>query len=75
MMFWNRESKTMPVRDVQSEAVAAIIQGSAVLPSKRLTNAIYTALLDNRDISVTELDDLANKISRLAWNRNRGNMK
>ena len=70
-MFWNREPKTMPVRDVQSEAVAAIIQGSAVLPSKRLTNAIYTALLDNRDISVAELDDLANKLSRLAWNRGR----
>jgi hypothetical protein len=70
MMFWNREPKTMPVRDVQSEAVAAIIQGSAVLPSKRLTNAIYTALLDNR-VSVEELDDLANKISRLAWNRGR----
>ena len=58
-------------RDVQSEAVAAIIQGAAVLPSKRLTNAIYTALLDNRDISVAELDDLANKLSRLAWNRGR----
>jgi len=71
MMFWNREPKTMPVRDVQSEAVAAIIQGSAVLPSKRLTNAIYTALIDNRDMSVAELDDLANKISRLAWNRGR----
>lgn len=71
MMFFRKKPETMPVRDVQSEAVAAIIQGSAVLPSKRLTNAIYTALLDNRDISVTELDDLANKISRLAWNRGR----
>ena len=71
MMFWNREPKTMPVRDVQSEAVVAIIQGAAVLPSKRLTNAIYTALLDNKDISVAELDDLANKLSRLAWNRGR----
>jgi hypothetical protein len=71
MMFWNREPKTMPVRDVQSEAVAAIIQGAAILPSKRLTNAIFTALLDSRDMSVAELDDLANKISRLAWNRGR----
>lgn len=71
MMFWNREPKTMPVRDVQSEAVAAIIQGSAVLPSKRLINAIFTALLDNRDMSVAELDDLANRISRLAWQRGR----
>jgi hypothetical protein len=71
MMFWRKEPKTMPVRDVQSEAVAAIIQGASVLPSKRLTQAIYTALLDNRDITVAELDDLANKISRLAWNRGR----
>ena len=71
MMFWNREPKTMPVRDVQSEAVAAIIQGSAILPSKRLTTAIYTALLDSRDMSVAELDDLANRISRLAWQRGR----
>ena len=69
-MFFSRKSDPMPVRDVQSEAVAAIIQGSAVLPSKRLTNAIYTALLDNR-VSVEELDDLANRISRLAWNRGR----
>ena len=70
MMFFRKKPETMPHRDVQSEAVAAIIQGSAVLPSKRLTNAIYTALLDNR-VSVEELDDLANKISRLAWNRGR----
>lgn len=70
-MFFRRQPEVMPHRDVQSEAVAAIIQGAAVLPSKRLTNAIYTALLDNRDISVAELDDLANKISRLAWNRGR----
>ena len=71
MMFWRKEPNVLPVRDVQSEAVAAIIQGSAILPSRRLTAAIYTALLDNRDISVEELDDLANRISRLAWNRGR----
>lgn len=70
-MFWRDQHKTMPVRDVQSEAVSAIIQGSAILPSRRLTGAIYTALLDNPGISVAELDDLANKISRLAWNRGR----
>lgn len=70
-MFFKRKPETMPVRDVQSEAVAAIIQGASVLPSKRLTGAIYTALLDNRGISVEELDELANRISRLAWNRGR----
>lgn len=69
-MFFRKKPETMPHRDVQSEAVAAIIQGAAILPSKRLTNAIYTALLDNR-VSVEELDDLANRISRLAWQRGR----
>lgn len=71
MIFGRKQERILPRVDAQSEAVAAIIQGSAVLPSKRLTNAIYTALLDNRDISVAELDDLANRISRLAWNRGR----
>lgn len=70
-MFWRQEQKVLPRVDAQSEAVAAIIQGAAILPSKRLTAAIYTALLDNRDISVAELDDLANRISRLAWQRGR----
>ncbi len=70
-MFFRKQTQEMPRVDAQSEAVAAIIQGAAILPSKRLTAAIYTALLDNRDISVAELDDLANKISRLAWNRGR----
>jgi hypothetical protein len=70
-MFFKRKPEAMPVRDVQSEAVAAIIQGASVLPSKRLTGAIFTALLDNRGISVEELDELANRISRLAWNRGR----
>lgn len=70
-MFWRKEKAVMPRVDVQSEAVAAIIKGAAVLPSKRLTSAIYTALLDHRDISVAELDDLANRLSRLAWERGR----
>jgi hypothetical protein len=61
----------MPVRDVQAEAVTAIVTGAQVLPSKRLTSAIYTALLDKRDISEAELEELANKISRLAWARGR----
>ena len=71
MIFGRKQERILPRVDVQSAAVAAIIQGSAILPAKRLTAAIYTALLDNRDISVAELDDLANKISRLAWNRGR----
>ena len=71
MFFRKQQAQEMPRVDAQSEAVAAIIQGAAILPSKRLMAAIYTALMDNRDISVAELDDLANKISRLAWNRGR----
>ena len=71
MIFGRKQERILPRVDVQAEAVAAIIQGSSVLPSKRLTNALYMALLDNRDISVEELDELANRISRLAWSRGR----
>lgn len=71
MIFGRKQERILPRVDVQSEAVAAILRGAAILPSKRLTAAIYTALLDSPHISVAELDDLANKLSRLAWNRGR----
>ncbi len=70
-MFFKKKPEAMPVRDVQAEAVAAIVQGGSVLPSRRLSDAIYMAVLDNRDMSVSDLDALANRISRLAWNRGR----
>lgn len=71
LFFKRKEPELFVARDFQSEAVAAIIHGASVLPSKRFTAAIYTALLDHRDVSVAELDDLANRISRLAWQRGR----
>lgn len=71
MMFWRKEPKTMPHRDVQAEAVTAIIKGAQVLPTRRLTSALYMALLDHRDMSVAELEDLGNRIGRLAWQRGR----
>ena len=70
-MFFRRKPEAMPVHDAQSEAVAAIIRGAQVLPSKRFSDAIYMALLDHRDMSVADLEALANRLSRLAWNRGR----
>ena len=71
MMFWNREPKAMPVRDVQAEAILAILRGAQVLPSKKFADTIFMAILDNRDMTVADLDALSNSISRLAWNRGR----
>lgn len=70
-MFFRKKSEAIPVQDVQAEAVAAIIKGAQVLPSKRFSDAIYMALLDHRDMSVADLEALANRLSRLAWNRGR----
>ena len=70
-MFFRKKQETMPVHDAQSEAVLAILRGAQVLPSKRFAEAVYLAILDSRDMSVAELDDLANRISRLAWQRGR----
>ena len=70
-MFWNREPKTMPVHDAQSEAILAILRGAQVLPSKKFADTIFMAILDNRDMTVADLDALSNSISRLAWARGR----
>lgn len=71
MMFWRKEPKIMPVHDAQSEAVLAILRGAQVLPSKRFAEVVYLAILDNRDMSVADVEALGNRISRLAWNRGR----
>lgn len=70
-MFWRKKQEPMPKRDIQLETVTAIINGGRVLPVNRLSNAIYTALLDNRDVTAADLEALANRISRLAWERGR----
>lgn len=71
-LFFNRKTPDpLVIRDVQSEATGAIMRGAEILPSKKLSGAIYSALSAHRDISVAELDELANKISRLAWMRGR----
>jgi hypothetical protein len=71
VMFWNRKQAELPKRDVQSEAVGAILAGASLLPPKRFADAIYTAILHNRQIPVGDLDALANRLSRLAWERGR----
>lgn len=70
-MFFRKKQETMPVHDAQSEAISAILRGAQVLPSKRFAEAVYLAILDNRDMSVADVDALGNRISRLAWNRGR----
>ena len=71
MMFFRKKPETMPVRDVQAEAVLAILRGAQVLPSKKFADTIFMAILDNRDMTVADLDALSNSISRLAWARGR----
>ncbi len=70
--FNRREEDPLVLRDVQSELTGAILRGAEILPSKKFTAAIYSALHAHREISIGELDELANRISRLAWQRGRG---
>jgi hypothetical protein len=71
MMFWRKEPKTMPHRDVQAEAVLGISNAAQVLPPKRFMDLVYYTILMNRQISVEDIDALANRLSRAAWERNR----
>lgn len=70
-MLWSKRREPFHARDIQSETVQAIVQGATVLPPRRFTNAVYTALSANPQVSVADLDDLANRLSRLAWERGR----
>jgi hypothetical protein len=71
MMFWRKEPKTLPHRDVQAEAALAISNAASVLPPKRFMDLVYWAIITNRQISTEDMDALANRLSRAAWERGR----
>jgi hypothetical protein len=71
MMFWRKKEVTMPHRDVQAEAAMGISNAASVLPPKRFMDLVYWAIITNRQISVEDMDALANRLSRLAWERGR----
>jgi hypothetical protein len=71
MMFWRKEPKTMPHRDVQAEAALNISNAASVLPPKRFMDLVYWAIMTNRQISTEDMDTLANRLSRAAWERGR----
>lgn len=70
-MFWKKKEEVMPKRDVHAEAAQGIVSAAQVLPPKRFMNLVYYAIFDNRQMTVEDIDALANRLSRLAWERAR----
>jgi hypothetical protein len=70
-MFWRKKTETMPHRDIHAEAALGINNAASVLPAKRFTDLVYWAIITNRQISVEDMDALANRLSRAAWERGR----
>jgi hypothetical protein len=70
-MFWRKKQAVMPHRDVQAEAALGISNAASVLPPKRFMDLVYWAIMANRQISVEDMDALANRLSRAAWERGR----
>jgi hypothetical protein len=70
-MFWRKKQAVMPHRDVQAEAALGISNAASVLPPKRFMDLVYWAIMANRQISVEDIDALANRLSRAAWERGR----
>jgi hypothetical protein len=70
-MFWRKKAETMPHRDVQAEAALGISNAAQVLPAGRFMALVYWAIVENRQISTEAIDDLANRLSRAAWERGR----
>jgi hypothetical protein len=71
MMFWRKKQAVMPHRDIHAEAALAISNAASVLPAKRFMDLVYWAIITNRQISVEDIDALANRLSRAAWERGR----
>jgi uncharacterized ferredoxin-like protein len=71
MKFWRAREEVMPKRDVQAEAAEGVITAAKVLPAKRFIDLIYYTILDSRQVSTEDIDALANRLSRLAWERGR----
>ena len=70
-MFWRKKQAVMPHRDIHAEAALAISNAASVLPAKRFMDLVYWAIITNRQISVEDIDALANRLSRAAWERGR----
>jgi hypothetical protein len=70
-MFWRKKTETMPHRDIHAEAALGINNAASVLPAKRFTDLVYWAIMTNRQISTEDMDALANRLSRAAWERGR----
>jgi hypothetical protein len=71
MFFLRKRQETMPHRDVQAEAALGISNAASVLPPKRFMDLVYWAIMTNRQISTEDMDALANRLSRAAWERGR----
>ena len=61
------------IRNVRTTATNGVMVMDAVrsMHSKAACNAVYTALADKKDMSATDLEELSNKLGRLAWERAR----
>ena len=70
-MFWRKREAVMPHRDVHAEAALGISNAAQVLPPKRFMDLVYWAIMTNRQISTEDMDALANRLSRAAWERGR----
>jgi len=71
MMFWRKREAVMPHRDIHAEAALNVSNAASVLPPKRFMDLVYWAIITNRQISVEDMDALANRLSRAAWERGR----
>lgn len=68
-MFAKKQSDAPFLRDMRSTAACSVAVVDCVrsMPSRTACNVIYTALADKKDMSAEDLEELSNRIGRLAW--------
>jgi len=73
MFTIKKKQEPLFIRNVRTAAASGLMVIDAVRPmhSKAACNAVYTAMADKKDVSAADLEELSNRIGRLAWERAR----
>lgn len=67
MMLFKRKERVVQ----KSVGAMMMLEGAKAVPARALCDALYTVILMNPGIAPKELNDLSNRIGRLAWERDR----
>lgn len=59
------------INDIRPPLTVQLMAAVRALPTHTLKSALYVALADKDDLTGDDLEEIGNRINRLAWDRQR----